>query len=77
MFDFILNLQLFAAGTVVNATTSYVNADTGNTTAFPEGGGMTPGMKTYYDTALLENARNEHYFTQFGKHVSLPYVDKA
>lgn len=72
MFDFILNLQLFAAGTVVNATTSYVNADTGATTSFPEGGGMTPGMKTYYDTALLENARNEHYFTQFGKHVTLP-----
>ena len=44
MFEFILNLQLFAAGTVVNATTSYVNADTGTTTAFPEGGGMTPGM---------------------------------
>lgn len=72
MFDFILNLQLFAAGDLVNATTSYVNADTGVTTAFSGNNTLTPGMKTYYDTALLENARNEHYFTQFGKHVSLP-----
>lgn len=72
MFDFILNLQLFAAGTLVNATTSYVNSDTGATTAFSGDNTLTPGMKTYYDTALLENARNEHYFTQFGKHVTLP-----
>ena len=72
MFDFILNLQLFAAGSVVNATTSYVNADTGATTPFSGVNDLTPGMKTYYDTALLENSRNEHYFTQFGKHVPLP-----
>ena len=72
MFEFILNLQLFAAGTLVNATTNYVNADTGATTAFYEENTLTPGMKVYYDTALLENARNEHYFTQFGKHVPLP-----
>ena len=72
MFDFILNLQLFAAGSVVNATTSYVNADTGTTTPFSGVNDLTPGMKTYYDTALLENSRNEHYFTQFGKHVPLP-----
>ena len=72
MFEFILNLQLFAAGTLVNATTNYVNADTGATTAFSGDNTLTPGMKTYYDTALLENARNEHYFTQFGKHVPLP-----
>lgn len=35
MLDYIkMNLQLFAAGTLVNATTTYVNSDTGATTPF-------------------------------------------
>ena len=71
MNDFKMNLQLFGAGTLVNASTSYVNADTGATTAFT-GQGMTPGMKTFYNTALLENARNEMQFEQFGKKTPLP-----
>lgn len=33
---------------------------------------LTIGMKTYYDTELLENARNQHYFSQFGKKQPLP-----
>lgn len=50
-----LNLQLFAdAGTLVNASGNYVNAYSGETNAFPEGGGMTASMKTFYDTELLE-----------------------
>ena len=49
-----LNLQLFAdAGTLVNASGNYVNAYSGETNAFPEGGGMTASMKTFYDTELL------------------------
>ena len=53
-----MDLQLFAdAGTLVNAGGNYVNAYTGETTAFPEGGGMTASMKTFYDTELLENAQ--------------------
>ncbi|MEI3088594.1 MAG: hypothetical protein V8T01_00900 [Oscillospiraceae bacterium] len=37
-----MDLQLFAdAGTLVNAGGNYVNAYTGEKTAFPEGGGMT------------------------------------
>lgn len=69
MFDFILNLQLFAAGTVVNTTTGTANAETGavNTT-----NALSPGMKTYYETEMLENARPELYFTQFAKKVTLP-----
>lgn len=50
-----LNLQLFAdAGTLVNASGNYVNAYSGETSAFPDGGGMTASMKTFYDTELLE-----------------------
>ena len=68
-----LNLQLFAdAGTLVNATGSYVNAYDGQTTAFPSGGGMTSTMKTFYDTELLENARPELIHTQFARRQPLP-----
>ena len=67
-----MNLQLFAAGTVVNATGAYVNSDTGATTAFAEGSTLSPTMKTYYDTELLENARSELIFAQFGKKQPLP-----
>lgn len=33
---------------------------------------LQPTMKTYYKTSLLENARNEHYFNQFGQKQPLP-----
>ena len=49
----VLNLQLFAADVnPINVTTQ---------------DGMSPTMKTFYDTALLENAREQMVFTQFGK----------
>ena len=69
MFEFILNLQMFASGSVVNTTTGNVNAETGAANAT---GAMSIGMKTYYETEMLENARSELYFTQFGKKVTLP-----
>ena len=68
-----LNLQLFAdAGTLVNASGNYVNAYSGEANAFPEGGGMTASMKTFYDTELLENARPELIHTQFARKQALP-----
>ena len=68
-----LNLQLFAdAGTLVNASGNYVNAYSGETSAFPDGGGMTASMKTFYDTELLENARTEMFYAQFAKRQPLP-----
>ena len=68
-----MDLQLFAdAGTLVNAGGNYVNAYTGEKTAFPEGGGMTASMKTFYDTELLENARPELIHTQFARKQVLP-----
>lgn len=56
-----LNLQLFAwaEGQAGTATTQPVNVTTQSS--------MSPTMKTFYDTALLENAREEMIFTQFGK----------
>lgn len=57
----ILDLQLFAwqAGQAGTPTTNPVNVTTQSS--------MSPTMKTFYDTALLENAREEMIFTQFGK----------
>lgn len=71
-FENNFNLQLFAAGTLVNATGNYVNSDTGVTTPFDSVNTLSPGMKTYYDTELLENARSELLFAQFGRKQGLP-----
>lgn len=51
-----LNLQLFADAQPVNVTSQTTT-----------GADMSPTMKTFYDTALLENAREQMVFTQFGK----------
>jgi len=69
-----LDLQRFAdAGTLVNATQNYVNAYTGETTSFVTGvTDLSPLNKTFWDTALLDNARDELVYTQLGKKVSLP-----
>lgn len=65
-----LDLQLFAeSGTSVNTTTGTVNAYTGDATTT---NAMSPGMKTFYDTTLLENAREQMVFTRFASHVPLP-----
>lgn len=67
------NLQMFAdAGTLVNATGAYVNAYTGAETSFDSHNTFSGELKTFYDTELLENARIEMYYAQFGKKQPLP-----
>ena len=67
------SLQLFAdAGTLVNATGNYVNAYTGDTTAFDGVNTLSGELKTFYDTELLENARVEMFYAQFAKKQHLP-----
>lgn len=71
--DMILNLQLFAdAGNLVNATGTYVNAYSGATTAFDTTNTLSATMKTYYDTELLENAREKLVYQQLGRVQNLP-----
>lgn len=53
-----LNLQLFAEPNLNVQKTSQSS--------------MAPGMKTFYDTALLENARANLIFNQFGDEQPLP-----
>jgi len=68
-----MNLQLFAeAGTVVNSTSNYVNAYTGETSKFNAAQTLSGEMKTFYDTTLLENARPEMLYAQFAKLQPLP-----
>lgn len=68
-----LNIQMFAeAGTLVNTTgANLVNAYTAGLTAYGTYD-LTPGMKTYYDTMMLENARENLVLTQLGKSEPLP-----
>jgi len=73
LFALCMNLQLFAdAGTLVNATGSYVNAYDGSTKAFDSGNSLAGELKTFYDTELLENARVEMFYAQFAKKQTLP-----
>lgn len=67
-------IQLFAdgGGALVNATDTYVNAYTGTKTAFDTNNTLSGELKTFYDTELLENARAEMYYAQFGKKQPLP-----
>lgn len=70
---FMLNLQLFAeAGTLVNATPGYTNAYTGDVEPFSGDNTLSPGMKQYYNTALLENARETFIYQQLGRVQPLP-----
>lgn len=72
------NLQFFAdAGTLVNATGNYVNAGTGTTTSFDGTNTLAPELKAFYDTELLENARVEQFYAQFGKKQPLPKNHKG
>lgn len=69
----IFDLQLFAeAGNVVNASEGYVNAYTGDTQDFSGDNNLSQELKTFYDTELLENARVEMFYAQFGKKQPLP-----
>lgn len=73
LVEFAINLQLFAdAGTLVNATAGYVNSGTGANTPFEGNYTLSPELKTFYDTELLENARCELFYAQFGKKQALP-----
>jgi N4-gp56 family major capsid protein len=59
--DLLFNIQLFAwsEGQAGAHTTNPVNVTTQSS--------MSPTMKTFYDTTLLENARETMVFTQFGE----------
>lgn len=65
--NYLFELQLFAGenNPALNTQTTAL-ADAGNSND------LSSTMKTFYRTNLLENARSEHYFSQFGQKVPLP-----
>ena len=66
----LFNLQLFAdVGTVVNTPNGTANAYTGEVTT---SNAMSSTLKTFYDTEMLENARVEIFYGQFGMKQPLP-----
>lgn len=74
MYEFVNHaLQMFAdAGTLVNTTVNYVNAYDGTSQEFDSVNTFNPTLKTFYDTELLENARVEMFYAQFGAKKALP-----
>ena len=78
LFTLLMSLQFFAdAGTSVNATATMTNAYTGDETARTDSNGMAGELKDFYDTELLENARIELFYAQFGKRQTLPKNHKG
>ncbi len=74
----LFSLQFFAqAGTNVNATTTMTNAYDGTETPRDSSNLMSPELKAFYDTELLENARVEMFYAQFGKRQPLPKNHKG
>ncbi len=75
-----LNLQLFAhtygGNSYSSGATGVGNTNVTNQQVSDGNGGydnvLTHGMKTYYDNELLENARSQQFFAQFGKKTPLP-----
>lgn len=83
LINLLLSLQYFAdgGGVNVNATTTLTNAYTGDTTDRStdkdDPDYMAGELKDFYDTELLENARVELYYAQFGKRQALPKNHKG
>ena len=74
MKKLIMFLQLFAeAGTVVNALAGYTNAYTGEVTDFTPGSDdLGPLNKTFFDTDMLDNTRDQMIYGQLGMKQTLP-----
>lgn len=70
MFKF--NLQHFAAGNAVNTTAGMANANTGAVTPFPENGGLSGEMRTYYSDYLIDMAEPKLVHDQFGQKCPIP-----
>ena len=69
-----LNLQLFAtAGSLVNTGAGYASNDDGSVETFTPGtSDLGPLNKVFYETELLDNARDQLIFAQLGKKQPLP-----
>lgn len=68
----IINLQLFGAGETVLGTEGEINTKTGNVSAYGEGSGLSPEMKTYYSDYLIDNAEPALVHDRFAQKHKIP-----
>lgn len=69
---FKMDLRLFDAGTNINTTEGYVNAASGDVSAYTEANGLSEEMKTYYADYLIDNAEPKLIHDQFAQKVPIP-----
>ena len=66
------NIQLFGEGDKVLGTEGEINANSGNVTAYPEGEGLSPEMRTYYSDYLIDNAEPALVHDRFAQKHAIP-----
>ena len=69
----IIDIQLFGAGDVVLGTEGTVNANNGEMTAYVDGSGLSPEMKTYYSDYLIDNAEPALVHDRFAQKHAIPH----
>ena len=67
IIEVLMELQLYATITNINTSTGYTSDDGQSTSSFTPGHELSIGMKTYYNTELLENARADLVYEQFAR----------
>ena len=72
MTIFNLDLQLFGAGDKVLGTDGEINTKNGDVTAYAEGEGLSPEMKTYYSDYLIDNAEPALVHDRFAQKHAIP-----
>ena len=72
MTIFNLDLQLFGAGDKVLGTDGEINTKNGDVTAYTEGEGLSPEMKTYYSDYLIDNAEPALVHDRFAQKHAIP-----
>ncbi len=72
MNEYKTNLQLFGEGDVVLGTEGRTNVNTGNSTAYTIGSGLSPEMKKYYSDYLIDNAEPALVHDRFAQKQDIP-----
>ena len=72
MKNYTYDYQLFGAGENVLGTEGNINANNGQTNAYPDGSGLAPEMRTYYADYLIDNAEPELVHDRFAQKHKIP-----
>ena len=67
-----IDLQLFGAGEKILGTEGEINSANGAVTAYEEGKGLSPQMRTYYSDYLIDNAEPALVHDRFAQKHNIP-----